>query len=216
MPLIVDTRERELIRLLPPVYVKVEALAVADVLVLDYDGHVALAIERKSAADFRASLRDGRYAEQRSRMVEAYGQNAVYVVEDDGEALYEGDLAGAVTGLLFRHRIVTVRVRNIAETVAFLGHVADAALKGRLVPGISPPQSNLAKRRATTAGELAANMLATVPGVSTRVADELVARYSTLAGIAAVARTSGLADEKIGGRRLGKVGDRLSQLLAQL
>ena len=40
-------------------------------------------LERKTAFDFEASIRDGRYFEQRSRLLSEKGFRAVFVIEGD-------------------------------------------------------------------------------------------------------------------------------------
>ena len=45
-------------------------------------GSKGFLVERKSAADFRASIVDGRFAEQRSRLLQS-GFDIVYIVEGD-------------------------------------------------------------------------------------------------------------------------------------
>lgn len=213
--IVLDVRERDLAKLLNPAEFESRALAPADVLILDPSGNVELAIERKTTADLRASLRDGRFSEQRTRMVEAYGGRAVYVIE--GEDGYESDLAGALTGVTFRSGITTVKTKDIQETIAFIKHVSAAAAKGRLCEGTAPSQTCIPKRKATTGQEIGSAMLAAIPGVSTRIADDLIARFGSLKAIIEHVTTSGrsLQEEKVNGRRLGKVGDKITAVLTQ-
>lgn len=212
--IVLDVRERDIAKLLDPTAFESRALAPADVLILDPSGNVALAIERKTTADLKASLRDGRFSEQRTRMVEAYGSHAVYVIE--GEDGYETDLAGPLTGITFRSGITTVKTKDIRETVAFIEHVSASAAKGRLCEGTAPSQTSIPKRKATTAQEIGAAMLAAIPGVSKRIADDLIARFGSLnALVQHVSANGSLQEEKINGRRLGKVGVKISGVLAQ-
>jgi ERCC4-type nuclease len=70
----VDDRERALLsRLsesLPSGRITRQRLILGDVLVCHTSGEVAFAIERKTVADLTASLHDGRFADQRARLLE--------------------------------------------------------------------------------------------------------------------------------------------------
>ena len=81
-------------------------------------------LERKTGADLEASIMDGRYAEQRSRLLAYAQQHKVaigYVVEGildrlDGR-LTESALLKHITRLQFHHRIPVVQTACVKETV---------------------------------------------------------------------------------------------------
>jgi ERCC4-type nuclease len=86
MSILLDNREHALIELLPQITVK--QLPVGDAWIQTNDQTV-LVIERKTTADFEASFLDGRYREQRTRLL-------AYCAENKAKALYilEGGLDG--------------------------------------------------------------------------------------------------------------------------
>lgn len=86
MSILLDNREHALIELLPQTTVK--QLPVGDAWIQTNDQTV-LVIERKTTADFEASFLDGRYREQRTRLL-------AYCSEQKAKALYilEGGLDG--------------------------------------------------------------------------------------------------------------------------
>ena len=86
MSIVLDTREHDLISLLPEV--PVQQLPVGDIWIQNGD-HTVVVAERKTTADFEASFLDGRYREQRTRLL-------VYCAEHKARALYilEGGLDG--------------------------------------------------------------------------------------------------------------------------
>jgi ERCC4-type nuclease len=106
-------------------------LDVADVQILSSDGTVMLGMERKTLSDFSSSIRDGRYSEQRRRLIGALGvERVVYVVEGGGSMLYDSfgrnedpsmaRVRGAMTSLLVNHRIPVAFTRDTEDTAAFV------------------------------------------------------------------------------------------------
>lgn len=86
MSIVLDNREHSLLSLLPSASVK--QLPVGDAWIMSNE-KVKLVIERKTTADFEASFLDGRYREQRTRLL-------AYCAEQNAKALYilEGGLDG--------------------------------------------------------------------------------------------------------------------------
>ena len=83
--LILDTREARLGEALTSLGVPflVAPLDVGDILIQSEDGNPLLVAERKSHADFAASNQDGRYREQRARLMAVRGSGVavLYILE---------------------------------------------------------------------------------------------------------------------------------------
>jgi len=126
MPIWFDYREKALLRIAPTV--KELTPPVGDIWIGDLSGSDLKAggviLERKTGADLEASIMDGRYAEQRSRLLAYAQQHKVavgYVVEGildrlDGR-LTESALLKHITRLQFHHRIPVVQTASVKETV---------------------------------------------------------------------------------------------------
>jgi ERCC4-type nuclease len=126
MPIWFDYREKALLKLAPSV--KELTPPVGDIWIGDLSGCDLKAggviLERKTGTDLEASIMDGRYKEQRSRLL-AYAQEhkvAVgYVVEGIldrlGARLPESALLKHITRLQFHHRIPVVQTACAKETV---------------------------------------------------------------------------------------------------
>ena len=222
--LVVDARERDVLTVLPSFAVSVQTLAIGDFLVTDDSGGILMAVERKTVADLVASLNDGRYVEQRSRIVAAYGDRVVYLIEHGGQNVFRDPrIAGVLTGLLFRRRIPVVWTSGVPETVDFLMHVHSAGLQGKLarVSGTASPDSrpvhicNTPRKKPTTRSEMVIAMLSAIPGVSDKTATALFERYGSLQGIvdAVVADRAALSTFVVGDRKLGKVGQRIADAI---
>jgi len=120
MSILLDNREHGLIPLLPEAQVK--QLSVGDAWIMLEDKPV-LVIERKTTADFEASFLDGRYREQRTRLL-------AYCAEHKAKALYilEGGLDGPVRSiqrpalqklihrLLLRYSVAVWSTKNLQDT----------------------------------------------------------------------------------------------------
>ena len=219
------------------VTVETRRLDVADVELVC--GSARVLVERKTSADLASSIGDGRYKEQKSRILSERAGGActaLYVVEVgsslpdwwvSGSATAGMPLgaacAGAVMNTSVRDHIPVLLSKDKQHTARLLVQLAKAMASGRIVPGHDvqglPPQAvavhalpNTRKAKVTSPKSLAIHVLSQVPGVSTRAASALVEQYS---GLNAILRASEaeLADVRVGQRRLGpKCAERVLQL----
>ena len=126
MPIWFDYREKLLLKLAPTV--KELSPPVGDIWIGDLSGVDLKAggviLERKTAADLEASIMDGRYKEQRGRLLAYADQHKVavgYVIEGildrlDGR-LTESALLKHITRLQFHYQIPVVQTASAQETV---------------------------------------------------------------------------------------------------
>jgi ERCC4-type nuclease len=225
--LIVDVRERALAASLTAqgtVY-STRALEVGDFLIQAADGRPLLVVERKSHADFAASNRDGRYREQRARLMTVRGNGAavLYILEGGWSAALdrtygstsEKTLQRLTTRLLLRYGIPVLASVSIQETGRWC-----ATLLAQLTedPTVFEPEEGLSAATASAiadytatfssikkgnkdAGSTAAAMLSAVPGLGAKKVEALLATHS-LAALAAMP-VDDLAALDTGGRVLG-------------
>ncbi len=200
--LCLDARERALLAELrglapqPPLGLEEAVLDVGDVHVR-VAGHTRLVIERKTVADLKASLCDGRYAEQRARMhsvAAAAGWQVAYVLEGDsfswsagggeGEArgVSAAALQGAVLSWMWPHGAHVLFTRDPADTACLLERLARRLFKSSTAA--QPSQASYstaacaaacARKRANMGPRLCLlQQLCQVPGVSPRLAGAIV------------------------------------------
>lgn len=129
--IILDTREAQLISLIKTrdfdkykdhINVDVQQLDIGDIHVCFDDG--CYVIERKTVADLIASIKDGRYREQKSRLLSC-GYKITYVIEGDDviasrQTRYHDILTGAYIHSMFRDGINVVFTRNTNDTCTFI------------------------------------------------------------------------------------------------
>ncbi len=216
-PLRVDMREVGLKAALTRPYVSC-ALPVADVWIGcsgEEVGAGGILLERKTVADFDASVKDGRYREQKGRLL-AYGQErgakVAYVVEGDigRSALGPKALTKLIARCEFLYGIPVFRVRNIQETADLVetllamweaGEFAATERTQTAADGI-----HVVKK--TNNGDphtYALNVLCQCPGVSVKIAEAWLTAYGGSLKAILEANVTELADLKVGSRRVGKV-----------
>ena len=225
--LIVDVRERALAASLTAqgTVFTLKALEVGDFLIQAADGRPLLVVERKSHADFAASNRDGRYREQRARLMTVRGNGAavLYILEGAWSAALdrtygsttEKTLQRLTTRLLLRYGIPVLASASIQETarwcVTLLAQLTEDAAVFEPEEGLSAATASAiadytatfsaVKKGNKDAASTAAAMLSAVPGLGAKKVEALLAAHS-MASLAAMS-IADLAALDTGGRALG-------------
>ena len=225
--LIVDVRERGLAASLTTLGTPftTRALEVGDFLIQAADDRPLLVVERKSHADFAASNRDGRYREQRARLMTVRGNGAaiLYILEGAWSAaldrMYgatsEKTLQRLTTRLLLRYGIPVLASSSIAETARWAATLLTQLTEDA---GVFEPEEGLSAATAAAiadytatfsavkkgnkdAASTAAAMLSAVPGLGAKKVEALLAAHSV--GSLAAFSVTELATLDVGGRALG-------------
>jgi ERCC4-type nuclease len=153
--LIIDTRERDLIRETTKRSFKTQSLPVGDIWISfiykntsqigeeppqiaeetpqidNSNSKVELVIERKSHADLFASLKDGRWREQKARLLthcSQIGAHPVYIVEGSMQFLDSQKtsiLRKLMNRLQFRYGIKVIQTDDLADTASIILTIAE-------------------------------------------------------------------------------------------
>ena len=226
---ILDVRERELVRRLGW---PTRNLPVGDVWIgVDLSGSLApggIVAERKSAADLEASILDGRYREQRTRLLshcQTNGFRPLYIIEGDLDRL-SGKLAKQalrkhLTRLTLRYGVPVLQTESTEDTSKLCQELADQlkedpkvfmteeAAKVQYTDTISVYKRGNRDDPAV----FASAVLQQCTGISAAGAGAILATYPTLAAVWA-ATAQQLATVVVGKRKLGLVvAQRLYDLL---
>jgi ERCC4-type nuclease len=190
-------------------------LLLGDVLIHDSDGAVAFAIERKTVADLSASLRDGRFVDQRARLLETYGrERVVYVLEGTDAVWKMAPARGALMALHFRDRVQVLRTLDVEETAEAIVKLATLCKEGRADARGAPPcvEGPPARRLDTSTPESAlAAMLCVFTGMSLAKGRAVAKSVGSMRALCAsvqedsAAAARSLRDTVCSGRRLGPV-----------
>ena len=223
MPILVDTNageDRVFARLqatMGEAEVARQRLDVGDVEVRSGES-TTIVVERKTWADLAASICDGRFHEQKLRMVDERAQY-VYVVE--GELCdWQGALRGmshkclwaALVKTAMRDRKPVFHTRTSEDTADLCAYLHAQLEKGGFVGaaaedgGGTKVTAGVQKRKRENLTEpsvvLRAMLVAGVPGMSVAKADRVVQAYPTAAALCA-APAADLAALPCGARKLG-------------
>ncbi len=209
--LIIDNRETALHEL-----VKVDheflQLHIGDIIIGESVEKPILILERKTYADLQASIIDGRYREQRGRLL-ASGARVGYVLEGSPTML-RPPMTGAsiekiVSRLMLVHGVAVFRTPNTAGTAELI-----TTLNGMWQedPKCFDTETNsqraadgihVVKKNNTESPEVfGISMLCLVPGISVKAAEAWLATFGNV-GTVIKAEEKALADVKNGSRRIG-------------
>jgi len=211
MQLVVDCRERGLLEHFPTAPVK--QLVLGD-LVIEQDGKEVIIIERKTVADFVASISDGRYREQSERLM-AYdipNHNVLYLIE--GSLKYykhkipKATLLSAMTSLLYGKGFSVVRTESVEDTADFVRALLAKLQKekGYAEPKVGGSAVRKQKRDKITPETIDALMLSQIPSVSATTAAAILSVYPTLNDLTTTLKADPacLDSIRVGSRALAK------------
>jgi len=231
---LLDTRESDLIKLLEATSgLTVKSLDVGDIWIgLDAEGKMVedgLIIERKSIADLEASILDGRYREQRGRILSYCQENKtrpVYILEGTTATgrLEKSAILKFMNRLVLHYSIAVIRTQSIQETAEVIKTLiqqwneADPQKSIRRKTDAVKVTDGLHVQKKANAGDhrtFAISCLAQCPGVSVKIAETLIDTFKTLKGVIEAPQKD-IENVKVGTRRVGPVvAKRLSEILNQ-
>jgi len=224
---IIDTREAELIKLLPGSIVK--QLPVADIWIGTNDKEEdsatpfgvkegALLIERKSIRDFEASILDGRYKEQRGRILafcQEHKTQPMYILEGSLSSgtgrLQKKALMKMLNRLIHRYQIPVMQTASVQETAELIQALVEQWTEDptslqrttelvKVTDGIHVQK----KGNALDHRQFAISCLAQCPGISVKMAMALMDAFGSLKAIME-ADSKAVEGIKVGSRKVGPV-----------
>jgi len=133
LEIFIDNRETKLVEFFQNKdYVKVVPLDLGDI-VFKYNGELILLVERKTLADLASSIKDGRYKEQKCRLLMTTSKDKIlYLIEGDlnksGNTIIAGltvyTLFSSIMNMLLRDNIKIYKSQSIHETIRFIKKMA--------------------------------------------------------------------------------------------
>ncbi len=231
MVLILDNREHALIRALATTPHEVKALTVGDIWIQPPTGQKGLIVERKALADLQASLFDGRYREQKARLLstcQELGMRPVYVLEGNiafaPANLSTASIRKLINRLQLRYGIAVIQTESVADTAEWIKTTAEQLAADPVA--FQPPtcqeggqpaywQSlSSSKKQNMDAATFARQVLALCPGLSLKAANAIMEEKGPLLSDVFSCDEKAIADVKVGTRRVGPaVAKRLFALL---
>ena len=178
--LVVDSREPDGVvqPLVASRQATVAQLSLGDFHYRNEQGHVKLIIERKAISDLVANIVDGRYRDQRRRLVESQIP-FIYIFEGritNHKSVKEGALLGSLINMVLLYRINYIQTDSLRQTVDVVTSILAKMNQGTLTlvgePAMAP--DTLPTKRHLRVKHLFANQLALIPGLTLKKASRLL------------------------------------------
>jgi crossover junction endonuclease MUS81 len=205
MSLTIDHREKDLKTLFPDAEYKNMDLGDIHIKFKNSD-HTFLLIERKTMSDLIASINDGRYREQKKRLLESGipRERILYLLEGRVDDIpgHMKTLFGMIINTIYRDKILVLRLDNLEETAFFIKRVMKKLLEEdpHLMPKESIQQDGgsdstndtnleylstikLKKKDNMTPNNCSILQLAQIPGMSIQNAQIIINKYNSMANL---------------------------------
>lgn len=214
MNLIIDVRESKIKEYLENISEKINTLGInvsyqnlnlGDIILKV--GNLELIIERKTIYDLFSSIQDGRYKEQKYRLLKNYDKSQiVYLIEDVSNLSkikylrnFTSVTQGSIVNTIFRDNIKVVRSFNLEESVAYILNMlkkmknnpeffVNKTSESNQINEINKPITTsdyvdnfkLKKSSEMTPTNCALVQLSVIPGLSINMAKVIINRYGSL------------------------------------
>tara|TARA_B100001175_G_scaffold305849_1_gene303312 strand:+ start:416 stop:1099 length:684 start_codon:yes stop_codon:yes gene_type:complete len=192
MEIIIDNREKDLIKLFKNNNIThiTKNLEIGDIQFI-VNEEIIYIIERKTYDDLGTSIKDGRYKEQKFRLLANNNNNIFYIIEGDKnkcKTLAYNALLGSIINMLFRDNIKIINSTNIDETYKIINQIKDKYNNGKFKK-IDCNKSNYISSIKTNKKEnMDKNLcsivqLSVIPGVSKNIAEVIINKYESLSNL---------------------------------
>jgi crossover junction endonuclease MUS81 len=210
LQLVVDTREAKLHKLFTEflasdegVQIKQEQMDVGDVAIYQTDAEdnrtLLLAFERKSMPDLAASIKDGRYKEQKQRLLAALPPHRItYIIEGGCFVPHIGEhglgrsvFVGMYINTMYRDKIHVVHVHSSRETASWIVDIVrklvtkpdafdDNAAIGGANTYLHACKVKVKRRENLDASTCYLMQLAQIPSISHKLAENIAKVYPNM------------------------------------
>ena len=186
----------------------IECLDVGDIEVRDNDNKVVYSIERKTVEDWQASICDGRYKEQKHRLLAAPYRIA-YILEGNidkkRKRIHDNAMRGSLMNTSIRDNVCIIRTTGLDDTAKLVTELERRLSRTKVTTGLQIPVFKASKRaRMNSPRTVLVRQLMCIPGISETMARAIIEQYRTRESIRRAAREEdGLSNLKVGKRKLG-------------
>lgn len=205
LELIYDSRELKLKELLEEnkndtIQLSEKYLDLGDII-FKKDNEEILVIERKTLSDLYSSIQDGRYKEQKIRLMSNYSrEKIVYIIEgtisSQNSNFFKNSKSitdGALLNMAFRDKISIIRTKDINDTCNMLYLLGKKIIKNPEFFSVESSSSNssisyldtvkVAKKDNMTPSLCNIIQLSQIPGVSKVMAQTIIEKYGSISNL---------------------------------
>ena len=176
-------------------------------------------IERKTLNDLASSIRDGRYREQKARMMATQASRRIYLIETSKIYQFSMDtIESALLNTLIRDGLGVYQTRSSEHTYQTIRSIFEKTCEFLEIVRHGREEINylknvgIRKRDNHTPASCFQQQLALIPGVSVQIAEHIVKQYPTMVAIIQeyqllpeACRPDLLKELSVGQRKLGPV-----------
>ena len=186
LDLILDCREHKLIEMFPDTQTK--QLDIGDILYVNSEDHTEIKciVERKTLNDLSSSIIDGRYKEQKCRLLSS-GCKVVYILEGLSKNKFGvkfSTLLSAMLNMQFRDNVTVIRTKDLEETAQILIMLKE---KIKSIPDgdearqiVYESSVNISKKQNMNKDTVFIKQLSCIPGVSDKIAKDITKVFPSL------------------------------------
>ena len=183
------------------------------------DGQVLLVVERKTIDDFSASIIDGRYREQKARLLATHPPSSIlYIVE--GNILFDNKVFSAIVSTCLRDKIGVINLSNSSETIQFIKSAYaklssdDFTKKLDYTQVLAESTISTSKKSNMDIKTFFIAVLSCVPGISSSKALQLYEIFGTISNMIKTITLEQnpieyIKNLKVGNKKLGKTGENI-------
>ena len=224
MNLIIDNREKDLIEYCEKnnFEIQKENLILGDITVRKENKDIII-IERKTINDLLASLKDGRYREQKCRLLKqsSEGTHIYYLIEGNISMNKNIDLIhSCIINTMFRDNLKIIYTSNLNETFIYLSKILkksnefeNVLINNKTISNSYIDVIKTEKKKNMTKENCFMAMLKQIPGVSSNTAIAIHNKYSSFyIIISTIEKLENIEDKElffkdiqIGKKKLGKI-----------
>lgn len=186
LDLILDCREHKLMDIFPDT--KTKQLDIGDILYVNSENHseIKCIVERKTLNDLSSSIIDGRYKEQKCRLLSS-GIKVVYILEGMTKNKFGvkfSTLLSAMLNMQFRDNISVIRTKDIEETANILIMLKDKfsqiTFSDETRQITYESGVNVSKKQNMTKDTVFIKQLSCIPGVSDKIAKDITQVFPSM------------------------------------
>jgi ERCC4-type nuclease len=196
-----DNREKELIKILEikEYNIELENLEIGDIQFIDlYTKEIIIVIERKTLDDLAASIKDGRYKEQKERLVHSLKKSVRKIVLIEGDtrtfSLPQNTLNSVIINTMLRDNIHIHISSDKNSTIEFIENIIlnlpkyyedlqKEIIHGEVKSFDNEGSCHTGKKDNLTPQICFRNMLCQIPNVSIGIATVFAAKYGSMDGM---------------------------------
>lgn len=211
--LIIDNREQYIKEYFTStstdINIRYENLELGDIIIEDETNQIKIILERKTIPDLVASIKDGRYKNQKRSLLDNFNRrNIIYIIE--GTLVYNDTvinglsnniIISAVLNTLLRDDIKIIQTKNTQETIDLVkniyNRIKDTPSKYVIHSSSASEPTFIKKHKVFTKRDCHIAQLCQVPGISQKTAECLLDNFHDLRNL--------IDDVKNGGNQLNNI-----------